>query len=129
MTWTDDLATGVKLIDYQHKQLCEAIDRLLEACKNGKGRTEVITTITFLFDYTKKHFSDEEIIQKESGYPKCVEHKALHDDFVKKLGEVKEDVIKNGVGITTVGQVNSLLVNWLISHIKRVDKEISQYAK
>lgn len=129
MTWKDDLATGVKEIDYQHRQLCDAIDRLLDACKTGKGRAEVINTITFLYDYTRKHFSDEEIIQKKSGYPKCAEHKKLHDDFVAKLNDVKNDVIANGVAITTVSQVNSLLINWLINHIKRVDKEISEYYK
>lgn len=129
MTWKDELATGVKEIDSQHRQLCDAIDRLLEACKTGKGRAEVINTVNFLYDYTKKHFGDEEIIQKKCGYPKCVEHKKMHDDFILKLDGIKNDIIANGVVITTVGQLNSLMIDWLINHIKKVDKEISQYCK
>ena len=128
MTWKDDLATGVDKIDYQHKQLCTAIDRLLDACKDGNGRKEVIVTITFLFDYTKKHFADEEIIQRESGYPKCEQHKKLHTWFIAQLKGIKDDVVENGVTISTISQVNSLLLGWLINHIKKVDKEIALYA-
>lgn len=129
MTWKDDLATGVQAIDFEHKQLCDAIDRLLDACKQGKGRQEVINTVVFLLEYTKKHFSHEEVIQKQSGYPKCAEHKILHDNFIKDLTLVKNDIEKNGVEITTVGEVNSMLIDWLLNHIKKVDKEIAQYAK
>lgn len=129
MTWKDDLATGVKEIDYEHKQLCDAIDRLLEACKTGKGRNEVNNTVSFLYDYTKQHFAHEEKIQKRSGYPKCAEHKKLHEGFVSSLLNLKEDIILNGVGINTVSELNSLLLGWLINHIKRVDKEIGEYAK
>ena len=127
MTWKDELSIGVKGIDLQHKALCDAIDNLLDACKKGKGRNEIVSTINFLFEYTKKHFSEEEVLQKKSGYPKCVEHKKLHDGFVLRLTEIKDDIIKNGINISTVGQVNTFVTSWLINHIKRVDKELAQY--
>lgn len=127
MTWNDGLATGVTDIDYQHKQLCTAIDRLLEACKEGKGRKEAIVTINFLSDYTKKHFAYEEIVQQKCGYPKCVEHKKLHTWFINELQKVNDDVVENGITISTVSTINSLLLGWLINHIKKVDKEIALY--
>jgi len=34
--WTNDLATGVSEIDYQHKELFRRINSLLDACREGK---------------------------------------------------------------------------------------------
>lgn len=127
MIWNNDLAIGVKDIDYQHKQLCTAIDRLLDACKEGKGRKEVITTMKFLSEYTKKHFAWEEKLQQECGYPKYEEHKKLHTWFIEQVQKVNNDIVANGVTITTVSEINSLLIGWLINHIKKVDKEIALY--
>lgn len=128
LTWKDDLATGVKDIDYQHKQLCTAIDRLLDACKEGKGRKEAETTMKFLLDYTKMHFAFEEKIQQKCGYPKYEDHKKLHTWFINEVQKLNDDVAKNGVTITTVSQINSLMLGWLLNHIKKVDKEIALYA-
>ncbi|MEG0614993.1 MAG: hemerythrin family protein, partial [Oscillospiraceae bacterium] len=99
MTWNDGLSIGVPAIDAQHKTLCEKIDNLLEACKTGKGRIEIINTLTFLEDYTKKHFHDEEILQKSSGYPKCAEHKKIHENFIKSVSELKNEISQNGPSI------------------------------
>ncbi len=129
MTWNDNLSIGVGLIDSQHRQLCDAIDNLLDACKAGKGRNEIISTINFLYDYTKKHFSEEEALQKKSGYPKYEEHKKLHDGFILQLIQIKDDIIANGITITTVSTVNMLLLNWLLNHIKKVDKELAEYVQ
>ena len=127
MTWKDDLTIGVPAIDKQHKMLCEAIDRLLEACKGGKGREEIISTMTFLEQYTVRHFHDEEILHRQSGYPKVVEHKAMHDDFIKKVKELKQEIISEGATIVTVGKVNTLIIDWLFNHIRKVDQELEKY--
>ncbi len=129
MTWKNEYAIGVQEIDLQHKALCDAIDNLMDACKTGKGRNEIVSTINFLFDYTKRHFKDEEAIQQKCGYPKTKEHKAMHEEFIVKLTGIKDDIIKNGINISSVSQVNMLITNWLINHIKKVDKEIAQYIK
>ncbi|MCX7658802.1 MAG: hemerythrin family protein [Oscillospiraceae bacterium] len=130
MTWNDNLKIGVPAIDTQHKMLCDAIDSFLDACKNGKGRQEIVNTISFLEQYTIRHFHDEEIIHRQLaqvGYPKVNEHKAMHDNFIKKVQELKEEVIRDGASIVTVGKINSIVVEWLLNHIKKVDQELETY--
>lgn len=126
-SWNENLKIGVSHIDEQHKTLFGAMDALYAACSAGKGRAEVIKTIEFLEDYTVKHFTDEQEIQKKSGYPKCVEHKKLHDDFILQVRAIKKDVAENGPTIVSVSKLNMLLSGWLINHIKYVDTEIAQY--
>lgn len=127
--WNERLKVGVKNIDDQHKELCDIIDKLLEACRSGKGRDEILKTITFLRQYTVKHFNEEEAEQRASKYPKIVEHRALHQAFIKQIDDISLDIKQNGANIATVSKVNTMLVQWLTQHITVVDKELVQYLK
>lgn len=130
MTWKDDLSIGVPAIDHQHKMWCDAIDRLLDACKGGKGRDEIISTISFLEQYTARHFKDEEVLHRQAaqaGYPKAAEHKAIHDSFIKRVQDLKQELIAEGATIVAVGKVNTVIIDWLFYHIKKVDQELEPY--
>lgn len=128
MMWKDSLKIGVDLIDTQHKELCDRIDALFDACKQGKGRDVLIPTMEFLEEYTIKHFREEEVLQRQCGYPKCNEHKEIHDAFIKQVGDLKAELQKDGASIVMVSKINTLVIDWLIKHIQHVDKEIAQYA-
>jgi hemerythrin len=127
--WKDSLKIGVPLIDDEHKELCERTDQLFAACSQGKGKAEIIKTLEFLEGYTLKHFADEEKLQRASAYPKCKEHKELHDFFKLQISDLKKEIAANGASITVVSKTNYFLMNWLISHIQREDKELAEYLK
>ena len=66
---TKDLETGNALIDSEHRQLFKAVNDLLDACSQGKGRSQVESTLDFLVSYVAKHFGDEEKLQVQTSYP------------------------------------------------------------
>ena len=66
---TPDLMTGNKLIDSQHQQLFVAVNRLMDACAQVKGRYQIQSTVQFLSEYVTKHFADEERLQTKCRYP------------------------------------------------------------
>lgn len=127
MTWNDSLKIGVPQIDQQHKELCGRIDDLMDACKNGGGRAEILKTMDFLEEYTKKHFRDEEVLHRSSGYPKCAEHKRIHDAFILEVQKLKKELADSGASVVAVGKVNKLVIDWLFQHIKKVDQELEPY--
>ncbi len=129
MTWNDNLKIGVPLIDSEHRELCDRIDRLLAACSQGKGRDEIAETVDFLQEYTVKHFGDEERLQRTSGYPKCREHKAMHEYFVSKIAALQKDLRENGANVAAISETNYFLMDWLLNHIRKVDKELAKYIK
>jgi hemerythrin len=65
VAWTEELATGIEVIDDQHKELFRRIDGLLEACKAGKGREAVAGVLAFLENYVVEHFAAEEKIPRQ----------------------------------------------------------------
>ena len=127
--WKDNLKIDVPLIDSEHKELCDRIDQLFAACSQGKGKEEIVKTLEFLEGYTIKHFSDEEKLQRASTYPKCKEHKELHEFFKKQIADLKSDISENGASIAVISKTNYFLMNWLLNHIQKVDKELAGYLK
>lgn len=122
------LETGNLLIDSQHKELIAAINSLLDACSQGKGREEVKKTIVFLKDYTNKHFGDEEVLQQKYSYPDIVNHKKLHQTFKDDVKKIGEDFEQNGTSVALTFKVNSIAA-WFINHIKVHDKKVAAHIK
>ncbi|HBV68260.1 MAG TPA: hemerythrin [Clostridiales bacterium] len=128
-SWDKSLETGNLEIDSQHRSLVDAVNNLLDACSQGKGRVEVEQTLKFLQDYTVKHFSDEEKLQIKSNYPDYKPHKEKHEAFKKEVNAIAEEYKKGGATIQLVAKVNSSVAGWLISHIKSEDKKVAAHIK
>lgn len=128
-TWSQDLETGNITIDSQHKTLIDALNNLMTACAQGRAKEQINDTMNFLIDYTKKHFADEERLQKLSGYPDYANHKKLHDTFVKTVADISKELNEQGPTIVMVGKVNNLVGNWLVTHIKREDAKVAAHIK
>lgn len=126
-TWKESLSIGIPEIDKQHKGLCEKVDDLFAACAKGKGRDEITNTLDFLEAYTMEHFADEEKYQIKLKYPKYLEHKKLHTDFLKQVSSLKKELIAEGTSVPMVIKINNLISAWLINHISKADKDIAQY--
>ena len=129
MKWTEDLSVGVELIDTEHKALINAINDLFDACSKGLGRKKISETLAFLQNYVVTHFSDEENLQKQCGYPDYINHHKLHSDFVARVGEYSNKMETEGTSIAFVAEFNSFVTNWLIYHISREDKKIGIFIK
>lgn len=124
----DSLVTGNEMIDSQHKELIDKINKLLDSCETGKDKLVAIKTLDFLADYTEFHFSEEEKLQEAIEYPGITEHKLEHDKLrtvVKELYEMLEE--EEGPTDAFVEQVNRNVIEWLYRHIKGFDRSVAEY--
>lgn len=125
---TDDLLTGNALIDYEHRELFAAVNNLMDACAQGKGRDQIQKTVQFLGDYVAKHFRDEEGLQTKSNYPGYPAHKQFHDGYRRKLAETTQVLTREGPSVKALGDLNSV-VAILVSHIRTEDKRLARHIK
>lgn len=128
-TWTNDLETGNAAIDSQHKQLIAAINNLLDACSKGKGRDALRETTAFLYDYTAKHFADEEKLQIANQYPDYANHKKAHEGFKQTVHDIMDELNNQGPTIVLVGKVNTSIGSWLLNHIKKEDVKVAAHIR
>ena len=109
--------------------MIKALNELLPACKHGGHRTELKTTVDFLVAYTVKHFADEEEFQRKHNYPEYERHKQLHDDFKLVASKLAEQLLQEGPTIALIAKVNSVVGDWLVSHIKGEDSKIALHVR
>ncbi len=129
IVWTPDLSVGVENIDEQHKIWFDKADELFEAGRQKKAKDYINTMIDFLDEYTKKHFRDEEAYMTKIGYPEIDAQKKAHASFINDLAKLKSDYNEGGGNILVILNANKIVINWLTTHIKNMDKKIGQYAK
>ena len=125
---TDDLLTGNALIDSEHRELFAAVNNLMDACAQGKGRDQIQKTVQFLGDYVAKHFRDEEGLQTKSNYPGYPAHKQFHDGYRRKLAETTQVLTREGPSVKALGDLNGV-VAILVSHIRTEDRRLARHIK
>ena len=64
ITFDDNLITGNKTIDTQHKELIERIQNFVTACQNGDSKLKAIKMLDYLDEYTNFHFKERKSFRK-----------------------------------------------------------------
>ncbi|MDO4260536.1 MAG: hemerythrin family protein [Eubacteriales bacterium] len=124
------LVTGNEMIDSQHKELIDKINKLVVCCENGGGKLEAIKMLDYLSDYTEFHFGAEEKLQEEVCYPQLPEHREQHEAFKKAVSELHEMLEdEEGPSDAFVAAVNKNVIEWLYKHIKGFDSAVAAYVK
>jgi hemerythrin-like metal-binding protein len=127
--WDDSFVTGIKLIDARHMRLFEMVNRLLDACDQGRGQEELSKSLAFLINYTVKHFSEEEVLQQQYAYPGREVHRQIHENFKKAVGEFAREVNSKGPSHEMLEQIKTQVGSWLINHVRAEDIKMAAFLK
>jgi hemerythrin len=127
--WDKSLEVGNQLIDDQHRQLVDALNKFVSIYSEKKSNTELRKSLDFLNDYTIKHFYEEEQLQKKHHYPDYENHKKLHDGLKKVVRDIQIQLIMKGPSDALFEAVKVRVGDWLIAHIKTQDTKIGMYLK
>ncbi|MDF2631384.1 MAG: hemerythrin, partial [Symbiobacteriaceae bacterium] len=90
---------------------------------------EVVEVIDFLGRYVISHFTAEEGLMKQNGYPGLAAHQQLHRAFETDFAELKREYESNGSSSLLVIQVQRRVIDWLMKHIIREDKRIAEFLR
>lgn len=129
LEWTPAIAVGVATIDTQHQELFTQVNALMAGLSAGKGKEEVTKALAFLQDYVLNHFAMEEKYMTQFAYPGVEAHKTQHQKFVEDFLALKKVYEAEGATIRVAMEVQKRVGDWLITHIKRTDKELGEFLK
>jgi hemerythrin len=129
--WKEKHKIGVELIDGQHKELFR---RVLDFIKTVQAEgpwesklSKVKETLEFMKEYVITHFNDEEVYQKEIGYPEYEKHRQIHAKFKGEVQKYAERFRQEGYGEEIVQEFGGKLMAWLINHVAGEDQKIGDY--
>ncbi|HEY6877890.1 MAG TPA: bacteriohemerythrin [Polyangiales bacterium] len=119
-TWSDDYSVKIASIDEQHKKLIAMLNSLHDGMSAGHGSDKLGPLLNGLVEYTAQHFSFEEKLFADHGYPQAAQHTAEHKRLVDQVLEFKARYESGHAQINV--QLMKFLKNWLIQHILGSDK-------
>lgn len=119
--WSEDYSVKIPSIDAQHKHLVELLNELHVGMLNGTSSERLGPLLDRLVEYTAYHFSHEEGLFTETGYPLGDAHAAVHDRLIDQVLDFKR---RYDAGESTLGMhLMVFLKDWLIAHILGCDME------
>ena len=118
--WNDAYSVGRSDIDMQHQRLFALANTLPDALDIPTWRRLVME----LFKYTRIHFSAEEQMMLENGYPKLAEHCALHEELIGQLAEVSA---QSQPSPSTLAAFKPFFFRWIIEHILTRDMDYLRF--
>jgi hemerythrin len=123
VAWDEKYATGIELIDSQHKELFSLTNELFRACLIGEEELKGVFTETMgrMVDYVRFHFGAEQVLLQRIKYPDYQEHKKQHDKLIR---DILEAVNAHNKGEKFVpNQFVRTMRDWILGHIAIVDKQ------
>ena len=127
IVWEDKYATGIDLIDDQHKELVNLTNELYQSCRAGgdAAGTAFKEALSRMVEYVRFHFSMEADLLMRIKYPTAAEHKTQHDELVKRILSAAQDY-NLGKKFVPNNFVRTLK-NWVFGHIAYYDKIYACY--
>lgn len=127
--WDESYNTGIAIIDQQHRQLFEILNRLHEKRRNPKAdRVDFLTTLDSLDQYARFHFREEEQLMTDAAYPELDAHRDQHQAFKEKLAEFQQQS-HTGDLKELFDESLSYLFDYLVRHVQQEDRRYIPYLK
>jgi len=129
VSWGPKYATGIIVIDKQHKELVDLTNKLYHACLNRSEDVETAfkSAMHSLVEYVCFHFRDEQELLRQIKFPNYVEHKKEHEDLIKEILEASKNY---GAGYKFVpNHCVRTLKDWIFGHIAVTDKTFASYVQ
>ncbi|HCY86765.1 MAG TPA: hypothetical protein DHV36_16670 [Desulfobacteraceae bacterium] len=120
--WTQDFSIGNDELDDQHKQWLDiynkAHDRMMDPDEINFAKTG-IEALKEMKAYGEFHFSKEEAVMSEAGFPKFELHRKMHRAFSNEIDGMMKD-LEAGTHVLN-SEVIKRIENWLRHHILKED--------
>ena len=120
--WSDDFSIHNELVDGQHQYLFELANKIYET----DDRQQMIDCALALFQYIRTHFKDEESLMKQVNYPNYPVHVEAHHQILLRLESIATHLSD---GKINHDEINSLMIDWLLTHILKEDRQIGDFLK
>ena len=121
LTWNHACTVGVRALDDQHGILMDTMNELRLALVRGAGREQVSEVLDRLIEFTRMHFSSEEQLLEQHGFPALQAHRAEHQ---RLLAQILQSAHRAQHGEEV--QMRPLLAflrHWYVAHIEGLDRQ------
>lgn len=120
--WNNRYLIGNEEVDVQHQHLFELANQLVEASRDD----EIIRLLMLFYQHAREHFSAEEELMKQAGYPDYLRHVEAHNQMLGKLAELSKTVQQKQ---WNPSELKVFVTRWVLVHILDDDMPMGEYLK
>jgi hemerythrin len=121
LAWTESLSVGNPTLDDHHRHLFTLLDRVA-GVGAGPDLGAVRAVFDDLADYIGYHFSEEEAMMAEAGFPFLELHRHSHKTIALRVADMAASLAPDNVE-RVAGELYAFLTGWLVHHIEIEDFE------
>jgi hemerythrin len=120
--WNEDFAVSNPELDKNHRELIEDINDLYKQLGSDRHELTVIDFLGAVYAEARAHFIREEEIMLEHDYPAYEDHKAEHERFLERMGELVDEY-QDDMQIED-GGMSLWLSHWFVNHFQVHDARL-----
>jgi len=118
---------GEKVVDAEHDLQMQLLDSLSQAIQRGGEISPMKYILEQFIEFSDMHFLSEQLVMRLHGYPGYEPHLEEHTRLMKKVREIRANLIK-GERQPSLVLVEELRA-WLIEHIATEDAAFGTFLK
>ncbi|MCX7112472.1 MAG: hemerythrin domain-containing protein [Proteobacteria bacterium] len=122
--WSQKYETRIDLVDIQHKNLFNLLNKLCSTLESGNiNHKEIDSAIKVLIHYTKTHLHDEELLMMDSRIDERFfsRHRMEHKSFLYDVDRFSEIFSSDDSTADRAEKLVRFIAFWLIAHILGTD--------
>jgi len=110
-------------MDDQHGIMMDALNDLRLALVQGRGRDQVSEGLNRLIEITRMHFTSEEQLLEQHGFPGLDQHRSAHQHLLSQIEDAASRTQHNDD--LHLRSMLLFLRDWYLSHIEDLDSQYS----
>ncbi len=120
------LLLDIEQMDREHQRLFEIAGRIHDALSSGSyaALSAARVAVGELLDYTATHFTSEEKLMAEAGYPELAPHHAVHRALIAQARDMEMRLEAGGPDFPR--ELNRFIHRWLVEHIMTHDRKFAE---
>lgn len=123
--WKDEFSVNHAMLDRQHQIFLETLNKIYSRMGAVDSYEVFEKSLVTLHHYIEHHFSEEERVCADVGYPYLERQKQQHDFF-----RVRFNDLKNSYRHMSRQELGSLVVfmrDWFLNHILEEDRDYARF--
>jgi hemerythrin-like metal-binding protein len=130
MPLPDELVLGEELIDAQHREFYARMEEFTAMSNAGTAdETFLRSYLSYLLDYTTRHFRAEEAIMLEANYPSFYVHRREHFSFWRSCLAIQEVCESCKYAPLCAKQLSDHVLKWMTHHVQQEDRAYMEWIR
>lgn len=122
MSWSATHEVGIAIMDQQHRELVDQINRIGDGLKSGHGAAQLGDALGTLLGLTRAHFASEEVLMDRTADDEAAaQHRQEHRRLLADLESLSINLDGTSMALTM-----RYLQEWLVRHIEAEDRALAR---